>query len=172
MKLQIRQGDASRAKRDRTIKHIQTHWIPRIILILMCLVFILPFYWMIALALKSNAELTIYPPTLWPHDPQWGNFRESTEVFPFWRFAPQHLDRYGPYDHWRGDLEPDHRLRVLAHRVAGPRQGLPGRAGHRLHAVPGDHRRPGRHLRAARLDQHLPAAGRADVLWLRRSGSS
>jgi multiple sugar transport system permease protein len=42
---------------------------------------------MATLALKSNAELAVYPPTLWPHDPQWGNFAESTRVFPFWSFA-------------------------------------------------------------------------------------
>ncbi|MBA3276309.1 MAG: carbohydrate ABC transporter permease, partial [Chloroflexia bacterium] len=84
---QIRQGDAARAKRDRRMRHIQTQWVPRIILILMCLVFILPFYWMLALGLKSNTELAIYPPTLYPNDPQWQNFRQSTEVFPFWSFA-------------------------------------------------------------------------------------
>lgn len=84
---QIRAGDSNRAKRDRMMKHIQTHWVPRIILVLMCAVFILPFYWMLALGLKSNEELAIYPPTLWPHDPQWGNFKASTEVFPFWDFA-------------------------------------------------------------------------------------
>lgn len=84
---QVREGDASRARRDRTMRHIQTQWVPRIILILMCAVFILPFYWMLALGLKSNAELAIYPPTLYPNDPQWQNFRQSTEVFPFWSFA-------------------------------------------------------------------------------------
>ncbi len=84
---QLRQGDANRAKRDRTMRHIQSKWVPRIILILMCLVFILPFYWMLALGLKSNAELTVYPPTLYPNDPQWNNFQESTDVFPFWRYA-------------------------------------------------------------------------------------
>ena len=84
---EIRKGDAQRAKRDRMIKTFQTQWVPRIILILMCAVFILPFYWMLALGLKSNEELAIYPPTLWPHDPQWDNFRRSTEVFPFWDFA-------------------------------------------------------------------------------------
>jgi len=84
---QVREGDASRARRDRTMRHIQTQWVPRIILILMCAVFILPFYWMLALGLKSNQELAIYPPTLYPNDPQWQNFRESTEVFPFWSYA-------------------------------------------------------------------------------------
>ncbi len=60
--------------------------IPRIILVLMCLVFITPFYWMLTVALKSNAELSLSPPTLWVHDPQWGNFADATRVFPFWQF--------------------------------------------------------------------------------------
>jgi len=84
---QLRQGDANRAKRDRTVRMLQQKVVPRVILILMCAVFILPFYWMLALGLKSNQELAVYPPTLYPNDPQWGNFRESTEVFPFWRYA-------------------------------------------------------------------------------------
>ena len=69
------------------MRHIQTQWVPRIILVLMCAVFILPFYWMLTLGLKSNSELAVYPPTLYPNDPQWGNFKASTEVFPFWSFA-------------------------------------------------------------------------------------
>ena len=84
---ELRQGDANRAKRDRTVRMLQQKVIPRIILVLMCLVFILPFYWMLALGLKSNEELTLYPPTLYPNDPQWGNFKLSTEAFPFWTFA-------------------------------------------------------------------------------------
>jgi multiple sugar transport system permease protein len=84
---QIRQGDQSRAKRDRTFRRINTQVVPRIVLIGMCLIFILPFYWMLSLGLKSNAEMTIYPPTLYPHDPVWGNFKTATEAFPFWKFA-------------------------------------------------------------------------------------
>jgi len=83
----LRFGDARRAKRDRRMNRLQTQVVPRVILIVMCLIFILPFYWMLALGLKSNSELSIYPPTLWPHDPQWGNFKKATEVFPFWTFA-------------------------------------------------------------------------------------
>lgn len=83
----LRFGDARRAKRDRRMNHLQTQVVPRVILIVMCLIFILPFYWMLALGLKSNSELSIYPPTLWPHDVQWGNFKKATEVFPFWTFA-------------------------------------------------------------------------------------
>jgi multiple sugar transport system permease protein len=84
---QIRQGDLARAKRDRMFRRINTQFVPRIVLIGMCLIFILPFYWMLSLGLKSNAEMQIYPPTLYPHDPVWGNFKEATEAFPFWKFA-------------------------------------------------------------------------------------
>ncbi|MDQ4099637.1 MAG: carbohydrate ABC transporter permease [Chloroflexota bacterium] len=74
------------ASRRRMTRMLGERVFPRVVLIAMCLVFILPFYWMVALALKSNAELSIYPPTLYPHSWQWSNFKEATEVFPFWRF--------------------------------------------------------------------------------------
>ncbi|MGI8404257.1 MAG: carbohydrate ABC transporter permease [Thermomicrobiales bacterium] len=84
---QLRQGDSRRAHRDRIQRTLTTQVVPRLILIVMCLIFIMPFYWMLVMALKSNTELSIYPPTLYPHDPQWANFKKSTEVFPFWSFA-------------------------------------------------------------------------------------
>jgi multiple sugar transport system permease protein len=75
-----------RATQRRLRRLLGQQVVPRIILIVMCAVFILPFYWMVALALKSNHELSIYPPTLWPHSLEWFNFKKATEVFPFWRF--------------------------------------------------------------------------------------
>jgi multiple sugar transport system permease protein len=49
-------------------------------------VFLVPLYWMVATALKSNIELASYPPTLWPHDAQWSNFREAVTAIPFATF--------------------------------------------------------------------------------------
>jgi multiple sugar transport system permease protein len=83
----IRRGDSRRAQRDRTRRMIGSKVVPRIVLIVMCLVFILPFYWMLSLALKGNTELTVYPPTLYPHDPQWGNFERAIDAINFWRYA-------------------------------------------------------------------------------------
>ncbi len=40
--------------------------LPRIVLIAGCILFIMPFYWMVVSALKTNAELTSVPPTLLP----------------------------------------------------------------------------------------------------------
>jgi multiple sugar transport system permease protein len=83
---QLRENDARRARRDRSIRRFNQYILPRIILIFMCAIFILPFYWMVSLGLKSNEELAQYPPTLFPHVPQWGNFKEATEAFAFWKY--------------------------------------------------------------------------------------
>ncbi|MDQ3653645.1 MAG: carbohydrate ABC transporter permease [Chloroflexota bacterium] len=60
--------------------------LPRVFLVGMSIVFVLPFYWMFATALKTNAELSAYPPSFWPTDARWSNFRDAVNVFPFWRF--------------------------------------------------------------------------------------
>lgn len=78
--------DMRRARRDRNIRRFNQYILPRIILIIMSAIFILPFYWMLTLGLKSNSELAQYPPTLFPHDPQWQNFRLATEAFDFWKY--------------------------------------------------------------------------------------
>jgi multiple sugar transport system permease protein len=48
-----------------------------IVIILFTLVFIGPLYWMVTGALKSSPELAQTPPTLWPADPQPGNYSDA-----------------------------------------------------------------------------------------------
>lgn len=84
---ELRQGDHQRAGRDRRMRFIRTKIVPRVILVIMCAIFILPFYWMFTQSLKSNAELVQYPPTWFVQDPQWSNYKEATERIPFWMFA-------------------------------------------------------------------------------------
>jgi multiple sugar transport system permease protein len=55
----------------------------RIFLVVMSALFLLPIYWMLATAVKSNEELGITPPTLIPQDWLWGNFVEAFRAFPF-----------------------------------------------------------------------------------------
>ena len=61
--------------------------LPRIVLIGAALLFITPFYWMIVSALKSNAELTIFPPTLIPGAWVWQNFIDAVNYIPFGLYA-------------------------------------------------------------------------------------
>jgi multiple sugar transport system permease protein len=74
---------ATRAKAGRLAR---TQVLPRIAMILLGAYYILPFYWMIVSALKSNEELGAYPPTWFPHELHWENFRRAVNVFPFWLY--------------------------------------------------------------------------------------
>ncbi|GHO46823.1 carbohydrate ABC transporter permease [Ktedonospora formicarum] len=58
----------------------------RIFLIAMSLVFIIPVVWMVVTALKTNQELTIFPPSFWPHDIRWENFVQAYNFIPFGRY--------------------------------------------------------------------------------------
>lgn len=60
--------------------------LPRVILILMSLLFSLPFYQMIVTSFKGSAELSVFPPTLWPRDPIWRNYYDAVRYIPFLRY--------------------------------------------------------------------------------------
>jgi multiple sugar transport system permease protein len=57
--------------------------VSRIFLIGMGLFYISPIYWMFVTALKSDKELSNFPPTPWPQEIVWGNFEQATKTFPF-----------------------------------------------------------------------------------------
>jgi multiple sugar transport system permease protein len=67
-------------------RQLQRQIIPRIVLILVSALFLLPFYWMVNTALKSTQDLIAYPPTLWPSELVWSNFSDAVNYFPFWRY--------------------------------------------------------------------------------------
>lgn len=60
--------------------------VPRGVLLLVCALFILPFYWMVATALKTREDLMAYPPVLWPSEFVWSNFRDAVEYIPFFQY--------------------------------------------------------------------------------------
>jgi multiple sugar transport system permease protein len=76
----------SSGRRAWLAKQLQRQVIPRVVLILVCALYLLPFYWMVATALKSNQELLVYPPTLWPHDLIWSNFTDAVQYIPFFQY--------------------------------------------------------------------------------------
>lgn len=79
----LRSSKAERAGRPGKKTQV---WVSRLLLIIFCAAFLLPLYWMVVTALKSNQELAVFPPTLWPRDPQWGNFAEAVNYIPFFQF--------------------------------------------------------------------------------------
>jgi multiple sugar transport system permease protein len=72
----------------RRYRHVLTSSvIPRLVLILFCLLFIAPFYWMFVSALKSVEESTVFPPTLIPQAWRWQNFVDAVNYIPFGLYA-------------------------------------------------------------------------------------
>jgi multiple sugar transport system permease protein len=65
--------------------------LPRIVLILGAILFIIPFYWMFVSAVKSIPEGTKFPPTLIPANWVWQNFIDAVNYIPFGVFATNSL---------------------------------------------------------------------------------
>ena len=54
-------------------------------LALAAMLFLFPFLWVFSTALKSLAEATSVPPTVFPREWLWSNFQLATSKIPFWR---------------------------------------------------------------------------------------
>jgi len=67
-------------------RRFRSQLIPRLFLIPMSVVLLIPLYWMIVTALKSDQELSAFPPTVWPLNPILANFPTAVNSIPFWRF--------------------------------------------------------------------------------------
>jgi multiple sugar transport system permease protein len=74
------------ARRRYAVRFYLEQLIPRIVLILMCALFLLPFYWMAVTSLKGSEELRHIPPTLWPHAYHLENYAEAVKYIPFFRY--------------------------------------------------------------------------------------
>jgi multiple sugar transport system permease protein len=85
----------SYANRQKARRHaarvFSKNILPRIILILMCFLFILPFYWMLTSSIKSDLELRSVPPTLFPHSFVWRNFVDAVSFIPFFLYMRNSL---------------------------------------------------------------------------------
>ena len=69
-------------KKARTIGHVATH----MVLILVGLFFLLPFFWMFSTALKSDQQIFVNPPVWIPDPVMWENFASAVTVIPFFSY--------------------------------------------------------------------------------------
>ena len=60
--------------------------VPSIFLLAMTILFLIPLYWMVITALKTPAELTSIPPTIWPRSFRWQNFVDAVSAIPFGQY--------------------------------------------------------------------------------------
>ncbi len=84
--LPVDTGPSLAASRAWLSRQLGQQVVPRGVLILVCALFILPFYWMVATALKTREDLMAYPPVLWPSEFVWSNFRDAVEYIPFFQY--------------------------------------------------------------------------------------
>jgi multiple sugar transport system permease protein len=62
---------------------VNRHVVPRVFLVAMSLIYLSPIYWMVITGLKSNQELTAFPPHFWPHSLAFSNYAAAATNFPF-----------------------------------------------------------------------------------------
>jgi multiple sugar transport system permease protein len=57
------------------------------VLIAASLVFCFPMLWMLSTSLKPIEQAMLFPPELWPKNPVFHNYVETTEYIPFWSYT-------------------------------------------------------------------------------------
>ncbi len=80
---------AERTARDRRSRHDGTpaaRYTALAVLVVGSVVFVYPFLWMIATALRTPEGVSSGGIALWPVQWQWSNFSSGLDSFPFWRY--------------------------------------------------------------------------------------
>lgn len=65
------------------------HWRAYLVMALMSIPFLFPFWWMISSSVKGLNDIFLFPPPLFPANPNWSNF---VEVFSYQPFARQYAN--------------------------------------------------------------------------------
>lgn len=69
-------------KKRRMLGHLAVH----LVLIMVGLFFLLPFFWMLSTALKSDQQIFVNPPVWIPNPIMWENFVEAVTAIPFFKY--------------------------------------------------------------------------------------
>ncbi|GAA1488777.1 carbohydrate ABC transporter permease [Brachybacterium sacelli] len=80
-----RQSELNR-RADGTRRPWWSSTLARVVMVVLSLLFLLPMYWMIVSALKSDEELAQFPPTLLPQTWEFENFLHALNAMPFLQF--------------------------------------------------------------------------------------
>jgi multiple sugar transport system permease protein len=70
----------------RRVRRLPGRLVVYLLLVLLALIAVIPFYWMVSTALKTAAEASTYPPSLFPAVPQWHDFADVFSAAPFLTF--------------------------------------------------------------------------------------
>jgi multiple sugar transport system permease protein len=75
----------------REIAGLTERFLTVALLVLLAIIVLSPLGWMVSTALKERQQIFTYPPEWIPSPVLWSNFRESTSVYPFGRYASNTL---------------------------------------------------------------------------------
>jgi len=70
-------------RESKAVQERVTRWAVRLLLILVGITFMLPFYWMISTSLKPDIQLAVFPPVWVPHPLVWSNYADAITQQPF-----------------------------------------------------------------------------------------
>jgi len=73
-------------RQRRSPRQIARRATARLVLVVICILLLLPLWWMFITAVKSNHELAAFPPTLWPQHWYWHNFVAAVEFYTFFLY--------------------------------------------------------------------------------------
>ena len=74
------------AKRKGEIKRFFGQVLSHVMLLPLAVLFLLPFFWMVGTALKSDRQVFAWPPVWIPSPMVWQNFPDAIAFFPFWLY--------------------------------------------------------------------------------------
>ena len=80
----MKNGNESRMLGRR--KHLDTHYVAFVFLVICAVIMLFPFVWMILSAFKTKADVYDYPPRWIPSQWNWNNFRRVFEMIPLGRY--------------------------------------------------------------------------------------
>jgi len=87
----FRKEQRDRNSRLRRARIFSEKIVPRIILVLICFFFIMPFYWMFVTSVKSVVELRAIPPTVFPHEFHFEHYSNAVKFIPFFKYTKNSL---------------------------------------------------------------------------------
>ncbi|MDR2729921.1 MAG: carbohydrate ABC transporter permease [Treponema sp.] len=77
--------------RLKRARFISVNVIPRVILVIISLIALMPFYWMLVTSVKSVMELRSVPPTVFPHEFHFEHYSQAVKFIPFFKYTRNSL---------------------------------------------------------------------------------
>jgi len=71
---------------NERVRRKWARWLWFLLALFLAISFLAPFLWTVSSSLKSSAEIHVYPPTLFPEEPQWRNYVEVFSEVPLARW--------------------------------------------------------------------------------------